>query len=129
LYKKEEFNMQYLVFILNNVKYVINVSLIESVLAYKGSLLRSCSFPSSIGEIEQNGEIIPIIDLNERLGLPPNDRTKARRIIVFSSDSGMGIPQLLGAIVDWVCEVAPATVVDAEKLFTPEEIEEYSIAS
>jgi purine-binding chemotaxis protein CheW len=153
--------MDYLVFTLNNVKYAIDVNIVESVFDYKGSPLRSCSFPSTVGEIELNGQMVPIIDLNRKLGLPQTDKTKARRIIVFTFETEMGNTYTLGTIVDWVHEVATiedyqfreslqnercnleeqnikgitniegslVNIIDADKLFTPEEIEALSLAS
>jgi purine-binding chemotaxis protein CheW len=62
------------------------------------------------GVIEHRGQIIPVVDMRRRLGLPAVERTLETRILVLTTTDGW-----IGAVVDGVHEVAsiPSTAVSA----------------
>ncbi|MEW6725516.1 MAG: chemotaxis protein CheW [Bacillota bacterium] len=64
------------------------------------------------GIINLRGSIVPVIDLNKRMGLPMSESNKDSRIIVVEHQG-----QSIGMIVDRVQEVAH---------FTPDEVEDTS---
>ncbi len=61
------------------------------------------------GVINLRGEIIPVVDLRERFGLPVSEATDGSRIMVVDFNN-----RLLGIIVDCVTEVLsiPTTEID-----------------
>lgn len=62
------------------------------------------------GVIEHRGQVIPVVDMRRRIGLPVTDVTPDTRIVVLTTTEGW-----IGAIVDAVHEVAsvPSTTVSA----------------
>jgi len=63
--------------------------------------------PSIIGVTDHRGEVVPVIDLRTRFGLPPNDDPDARRrrkwIMVDIGEPAS--PRLIAAVVDTVLNV------------------------
>ena len=62
------------------------------------------------GVLEHRGQVIPVVDLRRRIGVPAGDATADTRIIVLTTTDGW-----IGAIVDAVHEVAavPSSAVAA----------------
>lgn len=53
------------------------------------------------GVIEHRGQVIPVVDMRRRIGLPATDATPDTRILVLTTTEGW-----IGAVVDAVHEVA-----------------------
>ena len=61
------------------------------------------------GVINLRGKVIPVIDLRQRLGLPPADETRTSRIVVVEVEQGV-----IGMVVDAVSEVVRLSSADVE---------------
>lgn len=91
---------QYVVFRLNEEEYgadIVKVTIIERMM----NITRVPKTPPYVkGVINLRGDIIPVIDLRTRLGLPEKEEDDDTRIIIFNIH---GI--IFGVIVDSVSEV------------------------
>jgi purine-binding chemotaxis protein CheW len=99
--------MQYLTFRLNGVEYAVDVTIIETVIEYSGSMAVPTALPYMKGVIDLRGQVIPLIDLRKKLDLPPLEDVQAASVIVFSvaSDKMSDKTLVVGALVDGVSEV------------------------
>jgi purine-binding chemotaxis protein CheW len=99
--------MQYLTFRLNGVEYAVDVKIIETVIEYSGSTAVPTALPYMKGVIDLRGQVIPLIDLRKKLGLPSMENEQGASVIVFSveGDETSGKPLTVGALVDGVSEV------------------------
>src|SRR5688572_969465 len=66
------------------------------------------------GVINLRGKVIPVVDLRIKFNLPAAEATERTCIIVVDVDSGQGVNQLLGLIVDAVEEVLNVTESEVE---------------
>lgn len=66
------------------------------------------------GVINLRGKVIPVVDLRIKFNLPAAEATERTCIIVVDVDSGQGVNQLLGLIVDAVEEVLNVTEAEVE---------------
>jgi purine-binding chemotaxis protein CheW len=97
--------MQYLQFLLGEVEFAIDLDIIDSVAAFNGGPLLPHPLPQAQESIAIRGRKIPIFGLRERIGLPSEDKAKAKRIIIFSIETSSNGRVLIGSLVDWVGEV------------------------
>lgn len=146
--------LQLVSFLLGKETYAIDVMRIQGVERVP-EITTIPRFPDFVeGVINLRGEIIPIVDLRKRFGMPGKEHDKETRIAlvelrdmtiglivdrvyeVFTLDSGAvgQIPRLSRASVDrrFVLGVAEireklTIILDIEKIFTEEEIDEISI--
>lgn len=66
------------------------------------------------GVINLRGKVIPVVDLRIKFNLHAGEATERTCIIVVDVDSGQGVSQLLGLIVDAVEEVLNVTEGDVK---------------
>lgn len=91
---------QYMIFQVEGEEYGVDIQDIISIITPVPAT-RVPKTPAYIkGVINLRGEIIPIMDLRERLNLPLAEITEEMRIIIFKIDEAP-----MGAIVDSVTEV------------------------
>ncbi|MCG3207929.1 MAG: hypothetical protein FOGNACKC_01530 [Anaerolineae bacterium] len=91
---------QLVVFSLANEFYGVDITLVESIVRTERVTVVPHAPQFIDGVINMRGEVLPVIDLSSRFGLPRNEETKDTRIIVIE------VNQLrVGMVVDAVTEV------------------------
>ncbi len=91
---------QLVVFSLANEFYGVDITLVESIIRTERVTVVPHAPHFINGVINMRGEVLPVIDLSSRFGLPRNEETKDTRIIVIE------VNQLrVGMVVDAVTEV------------------------
>ena len=100
----QENNKQYLVFKLDDIKYAIEITLVQEVIQW----IEPTPLPSSSsfcrGIINLRGRTIPVIDLSRRLSIEKDEQADSSVIIVLSFIDH-GNDKLIGFDVDAVSEV------------------------
>lgn len=90
-----------LVFRLNGDPYALPVERVREIVRMR-SITPMPRVPEEVrGVIALRGEVLQVVDLHRRLGLPPSDSTPRARIIVLHGDDG----RMAGWLVDSVEEV------------------------
>ncbi|HQD18904.1 MAG TPA: chemotaxis protein CheW [Bacillota bacterium] len=100
---------EYVIFELAGEHYAVDVSPVEEILRM-AEITEVPHAPSFVeGIMNFRGNVMPVIDLRRRLGLPTSEHTKNTRIMAVSLNSGT-----VGMIVDAVSEVAeiPPEIVE-----------------
>ena len=96
----KEGEMQLVVFVMESEEFACGINNVREVL----KMIRVTPLPRSLdfveGVINMRGEVIPVIDLRKRFGLPEAERTDESRIIIVEVEERM-----VGLIVDSVREV------------------------
>ncbi|MDZ4133330.1 MAG: chemotaxis protein CheW [Dethiobacteria bacterium] len=96
----KEGETQLVVFVLASEEFACNIADVREVL----KMIRVTPLPRSLdfveGVINLRGEVIPVIDLRKRFGLPAVERTDESRIIIVEVEERM-----VGLTVDSVSEV------------------------
>ena len=91
---------QLVVFVMANEEFACGINSIREVL----KMIRVTPLPRSLdfveGVINMRGDVIPVIDLRKRFGLPEAERTDESRIIIVEVEERM-----VGLTVDSVSEV------------------------
>ena len=91
---------QLVVFVMENEEFACGINSVREVL----KMVRVTPLPRSLdfveGVINMRGDVIPVIDLRKRFGLPEAERTDESRIIIVEVEERM-----VGLIVDSVREV------------------------
>ena len=91
---------QLVAFVLESEEFACDINDVREVL----KMIRVTPLPRSLdfveGVINLRGEVIPVIDLRKRFGLPDRERTEDNRIIIVEVEERM-----VGLIVDSVTEV------------------------
>jgi purine-binding chemotaxis protein CheW len=107
--------IQVVSFQLGNEAYGVDISQVQEIIRLV-AITRVPRAPGFIeGVINLRGQLVPVIDLRARLGMPAADRGKHTRIVVTESGS-----KRVGIIVDSVSEVASIPIEQVEQ--TPEMI-------
>jgi purine-binding chemotaxis protein CheW len=97
--------MQYLTFRLNSVEYAVDVKIIETVVEI--SVITAVPTPVEYmrGVMDLRGQVIPVIDLRRKFGLPKADDDRGANIIVLMVANGDKKSLKVGVLVDEVSEV------------------------
>lgn len=91
---------QLVIFKLGNEEYGVNIMQVKEIIRM-ASINKVPQVPQFVeGIISLRGEILPIIDLREKFGLPKKEKSRSTRILVINLDS-----TTIGGIVDEVSEV------------------------
>ncbi len=100
----KEDEVQLVVFMMETEEFACSINNVREVL----KMIRVTPLPRSLdfveGVINMRGEVIPVIDLRKRFGLPEAERTDENRIIIVEVEERM-----VGLIVDSVSEVNSLT--------------------
>ncbi len=96
----EEERKQFLTFFLEDEEFAIDVTELKEVIKPRAILEVPNAPPFVKGIISLRGEIVPIIDLRERLGLPPKDMDRQTRFILAGLNG-----EKVGLIVDRIRQV------------------------
>ena len=92
--------MQMLTFALDNVSYGVNVHQVREVKNFEGVTPVPYAPPYVKGVTNLRGEVIPVIDLRKRFGIPPRNGNEDNGIMVIVQDK-----HPIGVMVDSVMEV------------------------
>lgn len=107
--QKQTVPIQWVTFRLGDEMYGINVMQVQEVLR----LTEIAPVPGAqgyvIGIINLRGNVVTVIDLRNRFGLPPKDPDDASRIVIIEADD-----QVIGILVDSVAEVVELRSSDIE---------------
>ncbi|HEY9059848.1 MAG TPA: chemotaxis protein CheW [Pseudobacteroides sp.] len=92
--------MQFVVFVLSNEEYGLDIQIVNTI-EKMIPITRVPKTPQYVkGVINLRGDIVPIMDLRERFGLPISEETEETRIIIVKFEEIQ-----MGIIVDEVKEV------------------------
>jgi len=91
---------QLVIFKLGNEEYGVDIMQVKEIIRTT-TITKIPQVPSFVeGIISLRGEILPIIDMRKKFGLPETERTRQTRILVINLDN-----MTIGGIVDEVTEV------------------------
>ncbi|MCJ8343924.1 chemotaxis protein CheW [bacterium] len=96
---------KYLSFSLLDEIYALKISLVIEILAWRPAIMVPRCQDWVHGIINIRGKIIPVIDLNMRLGLDSSEHCKTTCIIVVEVESSDESKVLMGFVVDAVLDV------------------------
>ena len=116
---------QYLTFKLREEVFALEITKVREVLEYTTvtKVPRTPDFMS--GVINLRGNVVPVIDLNLKLGMPRTEKTIETCIIIVEIEVG-GETVILGALADSVqevIEIEPENIEPAPRIGTNLEIE------
>ena len=100
---------QLVVFRLAGEIYGIPITLVQEIIRYREITRIPRTSEYVRGVLNLRGQIVPVIDLRKRLGLPSAEETNSSRIVVIEMDENV-----VGMIVDAVTEVLglPSSRID-----------------
>lgn len=99
-------------FVIAEQQYVANIDRLREIVLYRPSIPVPHSPPFLKGVIDLRGLVIPLIDMRERLGIPPSARSAPTHILVV----GLG-ETVAGLVVDHVRDVLQ---VDTDQFQIPD---------
>ena len=103
---------QFIVIKIGDEQYGININKIDNILRMQ-HITRVPKVASYIeGVINLRGEVIPVISLRTRMGLPDGEETKDTRIIILKVEQ----QEVMGVIVDEVKEVVTLSEEQMERV-------------
>lgn len=104
---------QYIVVYLNSKKYGINIKYIDSIIFMQNITRVPGAQDYFMGVINLRGEVVPVMSLKKRLGLPDEAFTSKARIIIIRPEPQAGC---VGLVVDQVKEVITLDASNIEKM-------------
>jgi purine-binding chemotaxis protein CheW len=97
--------LQYLTFRLAGELFGIDIAKVREVLEFS-SVTKVPGVPAYMrGVINLRGEVVPVVDLRLKLGLPAQDKLTKANCVVITEVAVNGEPLVLGTLVDSVQEV------------------------
>lgn len=87
-------------FLVGDVTYAVPISIVREIANPLGVVALPHAPPSILGVAHYRGEIIPVLDMRVRFGLPPTAPTRKTKWIVLSS-----VDRLVAMVVDAVTDV------------------------
>jgi purine-binding chemotaxis protein CheW len=108
---------KYLIFSLAEEEFGIKVLQIKEIMGMQEITAVPNTAPYIKGVINLRGQVIPVVDLRMKFGLPTSDYTQRTCIVVVTTSGKTGV-RLVGAIADGVAEVL--TLTDEEIEDTPD---------
>ncbi len=103
---------QFIVIRLGEEQYGIDIRYIDNIVRMQ-NITRVPKVPVYLkGVINLRGEVIPVVSIRLKMGLPADEYTRATRIIILKSESAGS----LGIVVDEVKEVVTLSEDDIEKV-------------
>jgi len=97
-------SIQYLTFSLNDEEYAINVNQIREILEVSDITKLPCTYEFMRGVINLRGNVVPVIDLHVKFGLPETEQTINTCVIVMEIEID-NKQTVIGALADSVDEV------------------------
>ena len=102
---------QYIVVRIGNEKYGIDIGYIDNIVRMQKITRVPKAQPHFSGVINLRGEIVPVMSIRKKMGLPADVITDASRIIILKIEEKGS----LGIIVDEVREVITLNMAEVEK--------------
>jgi purine-binding chemotaxis protein CheW len=97
---------QLVLFAVGSVVYGLPIERVREVVNPQGVIPLPHAPPSIVGVTDHRGEVVPVVDLRTRFGLPQNEDEAARRRTKWIMvDVGEGGPQPIACVVDLVHNV------------------------
>lgn len=94
-------SISYIVFMLNNEEYGIEISYAQEILRIPNQMTRIPNMPSHVeGVINLRDNVIPVIDLKKRFGFEQTNQCLDSRLLIVNLDNSV-----LAIIVDDVSEI------------------------
>lgn len=110
--KQEVEHFQYIVIRLGEEQYGIDIRYIDNIVRMQ-NITRVPKVPVYLkGVINLRGEVIPVVSIRLKMGLPADEYTRATRIIILKTESSGN----LGIVVDEVREVVTLSDDDIERV-------------
>ena len=107
--------MQYLTFRLKAVEYAVDVKIVDTVVEHE----ETTAVPSPVnymkGVMNLRGQVIPVIDLGKKFGLPEGSHADHASVIVIRVDAGESKTLTIGALVDEVSAVVDIDEANIEE--------------
>jgi len=97
-------SIQYLTFSLDDEEYAINVNQIREILEVSDITKLPCTYEFMRGVINLRGNVVPVIDLHVKFGLPETEQTINTCVIVMEIEID-NKQTVIGALADSVDEV------------------------
>ncbi len=97
-------SIQYLTFSLDDEEYAINVNQIREILEVSDITKLPCTYEFMRGVINLRGNVVPVIDLHVKFGLPETEQTINTCVIVMEVEID-NKQTVIGALADSVDEV------------------------
>lgn len=110
--KQEGDNIQFIVIRLGVEQYGIDINYIENIVRMQQITRVPKVVPYLKGVINLRGEVVPVMSLRLRMGLPEDEITRATRIIILKMENQGN----MGVIVDEVKEVVTLNTEKIEKI-------------
>lgn len=105
-------HFQYIVIRLGEEQYGVDIRYIDNIVRMQ-NITRVPKVPSYLkGVINLRGEVIPVVSIRLKMGLPADEYSRATRIIILKSEAAGS----LGIVVDEVKEVVTLSEDDIEKM-------------
>lgn len=104
---------QYMIVFLNNKKYGINITYIDSIIFMQKITRVPGAQDYFIGVINLRGEVVPVMSLKKRLGLPDEEYGSKARIIIIRPEQHAAC---VGMVVDQIKEVITLEADSIEKM-------------
>src|SRR4051812_6469434 len=104
---------QYVSFLLAGEEYAVNILRTREVVAYDVLTRIPMAPPGVRGVFNLRGQIVPVIDLACKLGLPAIEPTRWTCILMMEVDCA-GEPSLMGMLIDAVSDVLDLSPADVE---------------
>jgi len=111
---------QYLTFLLDREHYAIEIRRIREVLAYVPPTKVPRTPPFMVGVINLRGQVVPVVDLRQKLGLSSTQTTRDTCIIILevAIDGDTTVVGALADAVEEVVEIAPEQVAPPPRMGT-----------
>lgn len=105
---------QYLTFTLGGEEYAVSILKVKEIIEYDEHLTKVPTMPASVrGVINLRGNVVPVVDLAIKLGLPERPITKRTCVVIAEVDVETD-HVVMGLIADTVSEVIGLTGSDIE---------------
>ncbi len=111
---------QLLTFFVSGAEYGVDILRVQEIRGWSAPMPMPRTPPFVKGVINIRGDIVPIADLRERLGMASQDATATTAIVVLRIDHG-GRSTVRGIVVDAMSDV---TTVDAAQIKPPPDVAE-----
>jgi len=114
--KKEELvQQQYLTFFLADEEYAVNIQRVKEIIEYT-TVTKVPKMPEWIrGVINLRGNVVPVVDLSVRFGLPARPVTKTTCIVILEveQDPEQTVMGVIADAVNQVIDLAPNDIEEA----------------
>lgn len=95
---------QYLIFSLADEEYAVDILKVQEIRSFSPVTRVPNSLPYVLGVLNQRGNVVPIIDLRLRFGLPKVEYSAATVVVILTVAAATG-KRVLGIVVDGVSDV------------------------